>query len=77
MEEKHDFDGDPDGAVADAEDDVGLNVAAVREVSGDSNRQVDQEQNWKKIKTMIKIYYFTSGMAKSFICGPFLKEFAL
>ena len=45
VEEKHDFDGDPDGAVADAEDDVGLNVAAVREVSGDSNRQVDQEQN--------------------------------
>ena len=61
MEEKHDFDGDPEGSVADAEDDVGLNVATVREVSGDSDRQVDQEQNYRReIITTIKINYFST-----------------
>ncbi len=48
MEQEHDFNGDPDGSVTDAEDNVGLHIAAECKVSSDSDRQVDQEKNCKE-----------------------------
>ncbi len=49
MNNKHDFNGDPEWAVTDAEDDVGLDVVAKHEVPNHSNWNVDQEQNLKRI----------------------------
>jgi len=48
VEQEHNFYGDPEGSVADAEDNVGLNIAAECKVSSDSDRQVDQEENCKE-----------------------------
>jgi hypothetical protein len=45
VKEQHDLDGDAKGSVADAQDDVGGNVAAVSKVAGHGDRHVDQEQN--------------------------------
>ncbi len=45
VKEQHDFDGDAEGSVADAQDDVGRNVAAVSKVAGHGDRHVDQEQD--------------------------------
>ena len=45
MEQEHNFDGDPDGSIGDAEDHIGRDGAAVREVGGHSDGKVDQEQN--------------------------------
>ena len=45
MEQKHNFDRDPDWSITDAHHNVGLHVASISKISGNGNRQVNQEQN--------------------------------
>ncbi len=45
VKKQHDFNGDAEGAVADAQDHIGQDGSSKSQVSGHGHRHVDQEQN--------------------------------
>ena len=52
MQKQHDFDGDTNWSIADTKDNIRVGVSAISKVSGCSNWQVNQEQNWKNVNKM-------------------------